>query len=145
MVKKTDNNKKYKNMSYAQKKTNYSKPKTSTKSATKTTKKTSKKSLEATTRIRIDNDRLNDIESLDTSFLEGRAEKQVKRNTRKVKDRILKDDSKKIKKVNLIKKILVCIIIVLVVILGIVLVVDFVKKNATSKKDDNKAVLVKER
>lgn len=74
MVKKTTNyNKKYKNMSYAQKKSNYSKPKATTKdSAAKIKKKDSKKTLETTTRIRIDNDRLNDIESLDTSFLEGR-------------------------------------------------------------------------
>ena len=74
MVKKNTNyNKKYKNMSYAQKKNNYSKPKTTTKkSSTKTTKKEPKKKLETTTRIRIDNERLNDIDSLDTSFLEGR-------------------------------------------------------------------------
>ena len=74
MVKKSTNyNKKYKNMSYAQKKNNYSKPKSSTKDSTvKAKKKESNKSLETTTRIRIDNDRLNDIESLDTSFLEGR-------------------------------------------------------------------------
>ena len=87
MVKKSDNyNKKYKNMSYAQKKTNYSKPKTSTKS-TSTTRKTSRKSLEATTRIRIDNDRLNDIESLDTSFLEGRI-------TSKKTNKIISSDTK---------------------------------------------------
>ena len=87
MVKKSDNyNKKYKNMSYAQKKTNYSKPKTSTKS-TSTTRKSSRKSLEATTRIRIDNDRLNDIESLDTSFLEGRI-------TSKKTNKIISNDSK---------------------------------------------------
>lgn len=121
----------------------YSSPKRTTKKVN--TRRKTKEMPDVTTRIRIDDIRLNDSDSLDTSFLEGRAEKQVKRNTRKVKDRILKDDSKKIKKVNLIKKILVCIIIVLVVILGIVLVVDFVKKNATSKKDDNKAVLVKEK
>ena len=97
MVKKTDNNKKYKNMSYAQKKTNYSKPKTSTKSATKTTKKTSKKSLEATTRIRIDNDRLNDIESLDTSFLEGRI---TSKKTNKIISNDVKLSSKDTRKRN---------------------------------------------
>ena len=70
MVKKSNTTtKKYKNMSYAQKKSNYSKPK-ATKISTPKTSKT--KNLETTTRIRIDSDRLNDIESLDTSFLEGR-------------------------------------------------------------------------
>ena len=70
MVKKSNTTtKKYKNMSYAQKKSNYSKPK-ATKVSTPKTSKT--KNLETTTRIRIDSDRLNDIESLDTSFLEGR-------------------------------------------------------------------------
>ena len=38
----------------------------------------SKKELEQTTRIRIDKDRLNDYDSLDTSFLEGRLDKKSK-------------------------------------------------------------------
>lgn len=120
----------------------YSSPKRTTKKVN--SRKKTKEVPEVTTRIRVDDIRLNDSDSLDTSFLEGRAEKQVKRNTKKVKDRILKDDSKKIKRINLIKKVLICIIIVLILILGIVLVVDFSKKKVTSKKD-NKAVLVKEK
>ena len=74
MVKKTTNyNKKYKNMSYAQKKNNYSKSKVTDKNInSKSSKKEKVNNIETTTRIRIDNDRLNDIESLDTSFLEGR-------------------------------------------------------------------------
>ena len=38
-----------------------------------------KKQLESTTRIRIDKERLNDIDSLDTSFLEGRVDAQNKK------------------------------------------------------------------
>ena len=38
-----------------------------------------KKKLESTTRIRIDKERLNDIDSLDTSFLEGRVDAQNKK------------------------------------------------------------------
>ena len=87
MVKKSNTtNKKYKNMSYAQKKSNYSKPKTSTKLGTKVSKNSSK-NLESTTRIRIDTDRLNDIDSLDTSFLEGRI-------TPKKTNKIISNDSK---------------------------------------------------
>ena len=72
MVKKsTNSNKKYKNMSYSQKNTtNYSKNKTKTKKTSASIKK--ENDLKTTTRIRIDNDRLNDVDSLDTSFLEKR-------------------------------------------------------------------------
>lgn len=78
MVKKNDKvSKNYKGMSYTQKKNSgYSNSKTQKKEETskKTTssKPKKEKNLEATTRIRIDNERLNDIDSLDTSFLEGR-------------------------------------------------------------------------
>ena len=78
MVKKNDKvSKNYKGMSYTQKKNSgYSNSKTQKKEETSKKTTTSKpkkeKNLEATTRIRIDNERLNDIDSLDTSFLEGR-------------------------------------------------------------------------
>ena len=51
------------------------------------------KNLEATTRIRIDNERLNDIDSLDTSFLEGRL-------TTKKANKIIASDVKLTNKVN---------------------------------------------
>lgn len=38
------------------------------------------KKLEQTTRIRIDMDRINDSESLDTSFLEGKAKRKIDKN-----------------------------------------------------------------
>lgn len=53
-------------------------------------KKTSKKSdLDLTTRIRIDQERLDDSDSLDTSFLEGRISRQVRKN-KKSKEKLLK-------------------------------------------------------
>ena len=54
-------------------------------------RKTSKRSdLDLTTRIRIDQERLEDSDSLDTSFLEGRIGKQVKKGKRS-KEKILKE------------------------------------------------------
>lgn len=156
MVKKTDNfNKKYKNMSYAQKKTNYSKPKSSTKSsAAKTTKKTNKKSLETTTRIRIDNDRLNDIESLDTSFLEGRI---TSKKTNKIissdvklssKDTRKRNTRRSIGKKNKIDKTLIFSVFIIVVI-GVLItfavfsIVNLITGNIKTKTVVKKEVVTK--
>lgn len=54
-----------------------------------------KNDLDFTTKIRIDQERLDDSDSLDTSFLEGRLGKQVK-NNKKAKDRLLKEPSQNI-------------------------------------------------
>lgn len=59
--------------------------------------KKSKKELEYTTRIRIDKDRLNDYDSLDTSFLEGRLDKKIK-NSRVSREKFYKE--KKPSKIN---------------------------------------------
>ena len=74
-------------------------------------KKQSKKSLEATTRIRVDDIRLNDSESLDTSFLEGRIEKQAQKDKKKVSERILNDNKKKLVAITVLKNIFVCILL----------------------------------
>ncbi len=50
------------------------------------TKKKEEKKLEDTTRIRVDGERINDAESLDISFVEGKSKK-----TRKAKEKILKE------------------------------------------------------
>ena len=47
-----------------------------------------KETLENTMKIRIDRERLEDSESLDTSFLEGRAHKRVQ-NNKTAKEKIL--------------------------------------------------------
>ena len=65
----------------------YSTPKRTTKK-----KKVDSKGLDVTTRIRVDEIRLNDSDSLDTSFLEGRVDRQAKKNSKKVTEKILKDN-----------------------------------------------------
>ena len=58
--------------------------------------------LENTTRIRVDDTRLNDAETLDTSFLEGRMELKVKKNG-KLKEKILNSDNGLIVRLKLLK------------------------------------------
>ena len=146
MVKKSNNSsKKYKNMSYAQKKTSYSKPKSSTKSSTaRTTKKTSNKSLETTTRIRIDSDRLNDIESLDTSFLEGRITskktsgiissdvKLTSKDNRKRNTRRTIGKSKKIDK-TLILSVFIIVVIGILITFAVFSIVNLITGNIKTK------------
>ena len=93
-----------------------------------------KKKLDVTTRIRVDEIRLNDSDSLDTSFLEGRYEKRANRNSTKVKEKILKDDSEKIKKLELLKKIFYGIAVVFTLILLVILLVNIIKKIDFSPK-----------
>ena len=89
-------------------------------------KKTSdKKNLQNTTRIRIDKERLNDSDSLDTSFLEGRNKNKVDKNKKeKQKQKKLKSKSKNnsLKKLVIIKKItyllsILCLMVLLILIL----------------------------
>lgn len=76
-----------------------------------TQKKTKKKSntsfndLESTTRIRIDTDRINDVDSLDTSFLEGRIANKTN-NNKKVKEKLLTERNQSIYQLGVIKKVL---------------------------------------
>ncbi len=76
----------------------------------KNTKDTEQLEDTKTIKIRIDDDRLNDYETLDTSFLEGRIEKKVKKNS-KIKQKILTNlsDNESLKKVIFIKKLFFCI------------------------------------
>lgn len=53
-------------------------------------KKNTSKKLDVTTKIRIDRARINDSESLDTSFLEGRLQKKAQ-NNKKAREKILKE------------------------------------------------------
>ena len=54
----------------------------------KKTNQSKKPNIEYTTRIRIDKERLEDSDSLDTSFLEGRIEKKFRTN-KKAKENLL--------------------------------------------------------
>lgn len=123
----------------------YSAPKRNTrkKENLSNTTRIKKNKLDVTTRIRVDEIRLNDYESLDTSFLEGRANKKVNKDTRRVKEKILKDDSSRIKKLNFLKRIFYSIAIIGTFILLIIFIVGLVKKIDLKKpkKNNNNVVL----
>lgn len=108
----------------------YSTPKRTTRN-----KKIDNKKLDVTTRIRVDEIRLNDSDSLDTSFLEGRVERQSRNNTKKVAEKILKDNSDRIRKLKVIKRLFFTIALVMCIILLIILLVNFVKEIDFSKNN----------
>ena len=108
----------------------YSTPKRTTRN-----KKIDNKKLDVTTRIRVDEIRLNDSDSLDTSFLEGRVERQSRNNTKKVAEKILKDNSDRIRKLKVIKRLFFTIALVMCIILLIILLVNFAKEIDFSKKN----------
>lgn len=98
------------------------------------------KSLENTTRIRIDDNRINDAESLDTSFLEGRLDKKSKDNI-KTKEKILKERKQVLFNFEIIKCVFFGLAFICVFVLGFVFLRDsslFKIKNISSierKKD----------
>ena len=109
----------------------YNSPKRTTKNNTSKNKKniskTKNKDFDVTTRIRVDEVRLNDSESLDTSFLEGRVEKKVKNNSGKVKEKILKDknivdETKEIRKKRIFFGITSLAIFIIIVFLFFILI-----------------------
>ena len=89
--------------------------------------------LDVTTRIRVDDVRINDAESLDVSFLEGSNKKRVDKNTKKVKKSILENKRKIVDFENIIK-----IILFVAVSLTIVVIICFLIKN--NLKDYNKKI-----
>ena len=103
-------------------------------------KNNTNKSFDVTTRIRVDEIRLNDSDSLDTSFLEGRVERQAKKDTKKVKEKILRDNSKKIKYLDILKKLLFSIALVTCIVLLSIYLFNYIKDNRifknTSKTDN---------
>ena len=95
-----------------------------TKSNNKNKQVNTKDNFDVTTRLRVDDVRLNDAESLDTSFLEGRFEKKVTKNGNKAKEKILKDKSKRRRKIHSIKRFCYFISLLFLIILLIVLFVN---------------------
>ena len=95
------------------------------------------KKLEHTTRIRVDSKRINDLDSLDTSFLEGRLAKKTK-NNRKAKEMILNEKRQVIDHLDILKKILFSLSLLSVLILSILYFVNhqelFIKKNSNKKE-----------
>ena len=110
-------------------------------------KNNTNKSFDVTTRIRVDEIRLNDSDSLDTSFLEGRVERQAKKDTKKVKEKILRDNSKKIKYLDIFKKLLFSIALVTCIILLSIYLFNYIKDNRifknTSKTDNTEKKTIK--
>lgn len=101
------------------------------------------KELENTTRIRIDSERINDVDSLDTSFLEGRIDKKVK-NNRKAKEKILKEKRQVLVKLNFLKNIFFFLAFVCVVILVILVAFDHFKDFQSDDLDIERKVEIKE-
>lgn len=109
-----------------------------------------KENLDVTTRIRIDYDRLNDSDSLDTSFLDG---KISKKKVNKIIDKsIPKENSNKVNEVTKykskekknIKGILIAILIIVVILGFIFFCVFSVSSLINNKKNDEKPVKVVE-
>ena len=97
--------------------------------------------LEATTKIRVDEERINDSESLDISFLEGRNKKSEDANI-KVKEKILKD-KKSSNIFGLLKKIFYSLGLLCIVVLLVLLYInrdDFIKTTKKDKKEIKKVV-----
>ena len=103
-------------------------------------KKVEKEEKENTTRIRIDRERLDEVDSLDTSFLEGRVNKRVNKNS-KAKEKILiekKDHSAFFK----ILKLIGLGIIVLGVVVALFVLITNHKSTSKTKKSSSKPVVV---
>lgn len=94
-------------------------------------KSTKNKNLEQTTRIRIDEERINDFETLDTSFLEGRMDRKIKNNSR-AKEKIL--NNRKEPKRGIFKLIKI-IFFVVILALMIAAAVFFIKNNVHVEKE----------
>lgn len=80
-------------------------------------KKKIDKTLEDTTRIRIDDVRINDAESLDVSFIEGRKNKKVRENN-KAKENILKEKKDFSFIFSVIKILFILIVLGVIIFLG---------------------------
>ena len=76
------------------------------------------KKLENTTKIRVDKFRLNDSESLDTSFLEARVQNKINKD-KKGKEKILKETEQRIRGLSILKSIFYCLSLLCIIILVI--------------------------
>lgn len=101
-------------------------------------KNSNNSNIENTTRIRIDSDRLNDFETLDTSFLEGRLSR-----SKKSKDKILKEKKKIVFNLKIIKSLIFLMGVICIFALVVFVSVNshlFASKKSVSKKKENKKV-----
>ena len=125
------------------------KKKTTSKKTTKktTSKKVKKDDLDVTTRIRIDNDRINDVDSLDTSFMEGRSKNKVKKSI-KAKENILKESKDYSGIINVFKVILFILIFIGICVFGFIMIknsnISFKKEKTVTKKTIKKVPVVED-
>ena len=114
--------------------------KKNTKKTNSKTKKSTPKKLEDTVRIRIDEDRVNDVESLDTSFIEGK--KKVKSKT---KEKLLTESKDYSSFFNVLKYIFYVLAAGCIVFLGILVLKNnnfFDKKEVVEEKEKVKEKVV---
>lgn len=108
------------------------------KKSTSSKKVDNNKKLEHTTRIRVDSKRINDLDSLDTSFLEGRIAKKT-RNNKKAKEMILNEKRQMIYHLNVLKKVFFSLSFLLIVVLSIIYCINH--KNLFIKNSSKKEVV----
>ena len=131
------------------KKTTSTKKSTTKKTTTKktTTKKTTPKKkeetkkLEDTIRIRIDDDRVNDVDSLDTSFIEGRRREKV-REDKKARENILKESKDYSGVFTVFKVIFSIVLLVGIMFLGSIVIkkTNIFEKKVSSPKEEKKEI-----
>lgn len=105
----------------------------------KNNKTKKKKKEKVSTNIRIDMNRINDSDSLDTSFLEGRIVKDEKKQ-KKVKERVLKEDNAKlVKKIAFLRKVFLSLAVICIVLLVLIYACnsfnEYYKKWGNNKKN----------
>lgn len=113
------------------------------------TPKREEERFEATTRIRVDKERLDDLDSLDTSFLEGRLDTQVKK---KKKEKRYKEKRNLFANFDfeIIKNIFISLITIVLVVGGIIFLVKnnfflIEKEDNTPKEEEKVKKKVKEK
>ena len=102
-----------------------------------------KETLENTMKIRIDRERLEDSESLDTSFLEGRIQKKVQDN-KKVKEKILREKKESGIPFSVLKILLALVLLIIIIfVFQIVFIVpsnheeDVIKEDNIVQKEES--------
>ena len=110
-----------------------------TKNTTKRRKTPTKKKLEETTRIRIDKDRIEDFDSLDTSFLEGRVKEKAKRD-KKYKKNLLREKNSKSFDFSIITNILSILILLCIIIALIFVLLNNTKTTTNKIKKENNPI-----
>lgn len=111
-------------------------------------KKNNSKNLENTTRIRVDDVRLNDADSLDVSFLDKRVNKKVSNNT-KAKEKILNDNNNTVKILGFFKYLFfiasfICIAVLCFLIFKKLNLSKFISSDKNTNNSDNVEIINKD-